>query len=122
MPRHPARAAALVAAVFMLGACAAPGEGELPDPGRTSPSPGSGAPSQARCQPRPALLALLAERYGEAPIAGGIARNGALVEVLATPDGRTWSVMVTGPRGRSCLVVAGDDWRRRALAPQGPEA
>ena len=57
------------------------------------------------------MLELLSQKYSEAPIAVGVANNGGLVEVLSTGDGETWSIIITSPKGMSCLVAAGEGWR-----------
>jgi hypothetical protein len=67
-----------------------------------------GAP---QCNDRDTVLELLAQKYSEAPVAVGVANNGGLVEVLSTGDGQTWSIIVTSPKGMSCLVAAGEGWR-----------
>lgn len=72
------------------------------------------APSSAQalvvCQARAALVAELARQFGEAPVARGVAANGRLVEVLASEDGRSWTLIVTWPTGESCPVAAGEGW------------
>ncbi len=70
------------------------------------------AVGQPVCNPRANVLERLAEKYQEAPVAVGIANSGALVEVLTTSDGRTWSIIVTRSDGWTCLVAAGEGWRR----------
>jgi hypothetical protein len=44
------------------------------------------------------------------------------VEVLSTGDGETWSIIITSPKGMSCLVAAGEGWRmfegQLALEPE----
>ncbi len=71
------------------------------------------------CLPRVDVLNQLAQRYGEAPVAAGLTNGGSgMVEVLTTGDGRTWTIIVTSPQGLSCLVAAGQGWRR--LNPPGP--
>ncbi len=73
---------------------------------------------QTRCYPRTDVLEGLARKYGEVQIAGGIASNGWLIEVLAAPDGSTFTIIATSPRGVSCQVSSGEDWR--ALDVPGP--
>ena len=76
---------------------------------------------QSRCGPREELVEVLRRTYGETPVAAGVTPSGGLVELLAQPDGATWTIMVTTPpdpvrgrpRGRSCLVAAGEGWRFR---------
>ncbi len=40
----------------------------------------------------------------------GLAMNGAVVEVFSTVDGTSWSLLMTMPDGRTCLIVAGESW------------
>ncbi|MFQ6017937.1 MAG: hypothetical protein ACE5KF_07050 [Kiloniellaceae bacterium] len=67
------------------------------------------------------MVERLAERYGEAPIAAGVTARGALLEVLATEDGATWTIIVTTPQGLSCVRAAGEGWRARPPRQGGPE-
>lgn len=63
------------------------------------------------CPEREHVLNYLSEQYHEDPIAMGVANNGDLIEVLSARNGETWTILVTTPRGRSCLVAAGHDWQ-----------
>ena len=47
----------------------------------------------------------------------GNSAEGALVEVLTTEDGNTWSILLTNPDGVSCLVASGEGWRTKDHAP-----
>jgi len=77
--------------------------------------------ARASCRERDAALRQLAEKYGEAPVAVALANSGQLVEVLASKDGATWSILVTAPGGPTCLVSAGEAWRPlQPKAPEGP--
>ena len=64
-----------------------------------------------QCGPRTALLDQLAKQYKEAPAAVGLANSGALVEVLTSEDGTTWTIVVSRPDGTTCLVAAGQEWQ-----------
>jgi hypothetical protein len=76
-----------------------------------------------QCNSRETVLQLLAQKYSEAPVAVGVANNGGLVEVLSTGDGQTWSIIITSPKGMSCLVAAGEGWRMfEEQMAQDPEA
>lgn len=82
---------------------------------------GSAAAMQA-CSTRAQILGALTKRYGEMPVAMGIASNGGLVEVLASPaDGGskpgTWSIIVTMPTGISCLLATGESWETLLAVP-----
>ena len=77
------------------------------------------APAQAapQCNTRDVVHDLLAKKYSETVVAIGVANNGGLVEVLATGDGATWSIIITTPQGMSCLVAAGEGWRVMTPGP-----
>ena len=74
------------------------------------------------CDDREALIAELRERWGEAPVALGLTGAGRLLEVLASADGATWTIIATRPDGRACVLDAGTDWQRRSARPQGAGA
>lgn len=67
------------------------------------------------CGPRDQLLGELAKQYHEAPVALGLDNSGALIVVLASDDGGTWTIVVNRPNGTSCLVASGEEWQ--ALKP-----
>lgn len=76
-----------------------------------------GVPSA--CAKRDALLSQLANRYGEVPVAIGVA-DGRLVELLTAKDGVTWTIILTSPQGVSCLIASGDGWRPVTRVADGP--
>lgn len=74
--------------------------------------------------PRALLLDHLDGRFKEAPAAFGLSNGGGLVELIATADGATWTIIVTTPQGNSCLFAAGENWRswpRPPAAAPGPK-
>ncbi len=71
------------------------------------------------CDKRPAVMSQLENKYSERPVAIGVANNGGIVEVLATEDGDTWTIIITLPNGMTCLVAAGEDWERLPKMPAG---
>jgi cyanophycinase-like exopeptidase len=74
------------------------------------------------CETRANLIAALAERYREIPVALGVTSAGSLVEVLQNAAGETWTIIVTSPQGMSCLVFSGDGWREQRHPPVEPGA
>jgi len=64
--------------------------------------------------PHEVMVKILDERYGEASMAFGIAGNGVLIELFTTPDGTTWTMVLTFPNGRSVVVATGQDWTPNA--------
>lgn len=59
---------------------------------------------------RSELVELLGEKYAEVPIAIGLTDRGAMVEVLTTNDGSTWTIILTLPTGKSRVLGAGEAW------------
>ncbi len=74
------------------------------------------------CADREALLAQLAGKYQETPVAIGLALDGRLMEVLASGDGATWTLIVTTPSGWSCALLAGEGLRIKPREDGDPEA
>jgi len=70
------------------------------------------AEAQVVCSERGKFLERLANRYHEAPVAMGLASNGSIVEVIASESGETWTIIVTPPKGKSCVVASGTFWER----------
>ena len=70
--------------------------------------------AQPVCGPRDNFVDHLRGQYDEQPIGLGLTNGGGVIEVLAAPDGETWTIIVTTPGGRSCVVAAGHAWERLA--------
>ncbi len=66
--------------------------------------------AQPVCMPRDDLREELQKQFSEAPTAGAIANNGALVQLFANRDRSSWTLVMTRPGGTSCVLVAGEDW------------
>ena len=65
---------------------------------------------QSVCGNRGDILKQLSVRYSEAPAAIGLSSTGSMLEVLTSPSGGSWTVLMTMPNGTSCLVAAGENW------------
>ncbi|MDX1576616.1 MAG: hypothetical protein R3285_10510 [Kiloniellales bacterium] len=83
------------------------------------PGPAAAQGVPTACAKRDALISQLANRYGEVPVAIGVA-NGRLVELLTAKDGITWTIILTNPQGISCLIASGDGWRPITPVADGP--
>jgi hypothetical protein len=66
-----------------------------------------GAP---QCDTRDRVTTLLAERYGETRRSVGIAGEAAVMELYAADATGTWSVTMTLPDGRMCLMASGSGY------------
>jgi hypothetical protein len=69
----------------------------------------SPAQAQAMCGEHRAVVANLEKIYSEAPVSIGLASNGAVIEVLASPSG-SFTIILTQPNGLSCVMAAGENW------------
>ena len=85
-----------IANLLLIGAAliSRPAPAQTPDPGL----------------PRPALAELLGDGYAEAPVAFGLAENGGLIEVFASAEGATWTMVLSMPNGLSYVVTTGEAW------------
>jgi hypothetical protein len=63
--------------------------------------------SNPQCDARAAVTALLADRYGETRRAIGIAGEAAVMELFASDATGTWTITMTLPDGRMCLMASG---------------
>ena len=69
------------------------------------------APAQTVCLPeRAAVLAELASKYREVPVARGLTQTGSVLEVLSAPGG-SWTAIVSKPGGPTCIVAYGEAWQ-----------
>ncbi len=81
------------------------------------------APVQAACPPdaKPVLrsVVVMALEQGFAETLRNFAMiKGGVVEVYASGAG-TWTIIETGPDGKSCIIAAGTRWRAASPAKQG---
>jgi hypothetical protein len=75
------------------------------------------------CHDAQEIARQLGAKYAEAPIAFGLQSNGNLLQVYASGQQGTWTVVSTTPNGVSCIVAAGRQWEsRRVPRPTGPVA
>lgn len=72
-------------------------------------SSATGAQAQA-CANRDLVVARLEERYGETLQSLGLNQNNSLVEVYASEETGTWTILLTRPDGVACLIAAGQMW------------
>jgi hypothetical protein len=81
-------------------------------------APASSA-SGASCGERTQVLAELAKQFSEAPIAMGLSDRGGVVELFNSPAGDTWTILITLPNGKSCMVLSGAGWEPIPLSTRG---
>jgi hypothetical protein len=85
----------------------------------------TGASAQSRaCADREQVVARLAEQYGETLQSVGMNNDNAVLEIYASEDTGTWTILVTRPDGVACLIAAGEMWEGDAapLVKPGKDA
>lgn len=80
------------------------------------------AAAQSRCGPRQAIIDIAWRQYDERPVATALAAGGAVLEVLASRDGHTFTMLHTGTNGVSCILATGESWQPEAWQPPDREA
>ena len=82
---------------------------DLPPP---RPAPPLAAPvlESLGCAQRDGLIAALLDRFGEGSLGLGVSDSGSVVEVFRSERTGTWSLLLTLPDGRTCLLAAGGMW------------
>jgi len=63
--------------------------------------------SAPQCGSRDQVSALLSDRYGETRRALGLAGEAAVMELYASDTTGTWTITLTLPDGRMCLMASG---------------
>ena len=66
---------------------------------------------QAACGDRVDLLSQLKSKYHESPAAYGMTGNGSVVELMTSDDG-SWTLVLSFPNGRSCMMATGEGWEQ----------
>lgn len=82
---------------------------------------GAQAEAQTRgaCAARTDIVKRLSDRYGETLQSMGLQNNG-ILEIYASDDTGTWTIVVTTPDGRACLLAAGQLWEPDAASLSKP--
>jgi hypothetical protein len=74
------------------------------------PEGGAHADGNPTCGSHDEAVKQLAEKFHESSKSQAITSAGTLLEVFRTDDGSTWTIVVTTPKGLSCVVAAGKEW------------
>ena len=71
----------------------------------------SPALAQQVCAERDAVTDRLKTKYGEHFAGGGLRNAKAIFEVWMSEEQGTWTILMTTPDGKSCVMASGTDWR-----------
>ena len=94
MPRVAAVAGAFIAALALAGTAVA---------------------SPIHCGPRKALLMKLTNTPDPQPSSVALTNDGQLLEVVKSDTDLAWAILITSPRGLSCIIAAGDNWQTKKM-------
>lgn len=73
------------------------------------------AGAQQVCTTHEAATKQLGDRYGETVVGRGLSKTGTrMVEVFVSEKG-TWTVVISEPNGRSCVLASGESWQQVPL-------
>jgi hypothetical protein len=73
------------------------------------------------CHQPKEIARLLSTDFSERPVAFGLQQDGTLMQVFASKAGETWTVVLTTPRGLSCIVAEGRRWENLPRQQEGPQ-
>jgi hypothetical protein len=73
---------------------------------------GTPSPACPAGKPRALILTQLQRDFSEHPTHIGVTSKGGVLEVIATDDGSTWTVLLSSPQGCTSVVAAGEGWDR----------
>lgn len=66
----------------------------------------------ALCLTRSDMITALANNSDEQPVAVGKTFDGVFLEVYASPNGKSWTILINNLDGTACLLSSGGDWIR----------
>ena len=67
------------------------------------------AMAQPHCGTHDDIVSILTREYSESRQGIGLGDNGRVFELFVSPHG-TWTVLVTLPKGLTCMVATGRSW------------
>lgn len=73
-----------------------------------------------QCAPRDAIVTALTQQYGETRRGIGMAGNSQVMELFASAESGSWTITVTLPDGRMCLVATGQSFEALSEALPAP--
>lgn len=74
------------------------------------------AQAQMVCGTRDNIIAQLEKKYGETRRSVGVQQGRGVIEVYASVETGSWTILVTDTRGKSCLMAAGEAFQAEEVA------
>jgi len=85
-------------------------------------APNASWAQRSACGERSAIVERLSSKYGESRKSMGLNHNNGVVEVFASEETGTWTILLTMPSGQSCLIAAGQNWEGRPGDVEGAKS
>ena len=104
--------------LFLTSLVCASGAFAIPAGAQQMPPAGMRMP----CHNATDIAKQLSSKYDESPVAFGLQSNGNLLQVYASEEKNTWTVVSTTPNGLSCIVAAGKTWESLPALKTDPTA
>jgi hypothetical protein len=74
------------------------------------------------CHDYQTIVETLDKRYGETPASLGLQTNGNLLQVFASSESGSWTILSVAPSGIGCIVAAGRHWQNDTTKAVEPRA
>jgi len=85
-------------------------------------TPAASWAQRSACGERSSIVERLSNKYGESRRSMGLNHNNGVVEVFASEETGTWTILLTMPTGQSCLIAAGQNWESRTEEVAGKKS
>lgn len=79
------------------------------------------ASGQIPCHDYQTIVETLDQRYGETPSSLGLQTNGNMLQIFASPESGSWTILSVAPSGIGCIIAAGRHWQSapaKAIEPR----
>ena len=80
--------------------------------GLLAATPAANAEEAQACAERARVVQKLQEKFGESLRSLGLHRADGVVEVYSSEETGTWTILMTRPDGKTCLLAAGQGWEQ----------
>lgn len=69
------------------------------------------AEAQTACGKWADIIRQLGEKYGETRRSLGLAQGKGVIELYASEETGSWTILITSPQGTTCLIAAGENYQ-----------
>ena len=80
------------------------------------------SPAQMVCGKRTDMIQQLGEKYGETRRSLGLAGARGVVELYASEETGSWTILLTSPQGTACMMAAGEAFQIEPVTAAGNPA